>query len=414
MPRAAATLLSTLDEGVVIQAVDGAIVYANGAAERILGLTAAQLEGRTSLDPGWQAEREDGTEWPGSEHPIMEAIESGAEIDGSIMNVRHGNGTRVWISINARPLREDGDIVGGVATFRDITKERAAAGHASANERQLLEALHDSGLAVATSDAEGTLTTVNERFASMVGRDEEDLIGVHITEFSGPAAFDDQLKAVEQLRRGEIDQYQTFKSYVRPDGSLRLARMILLALRGPGGRVLRHVSLVQDMTEQIVTEATLILEARTDSLTGVLNRRGVLDALDHALADPGKGVLVAFVDLDGFKLVNDRHGHEVGDHLLIELTATIEASLRDDDTIGRLGGDEFVVILSNTPPTTAGRLRATLEEAVAKVETPSDDLRLGASIGIVSPKPDETGADVLRRADAAMYEEKRKSKQSAD
>ncbi len=166
-------------------------------------------------------------------------------------------------------------------------------------------------------------------------------------------------------------------------------------------------------------EANAKLEAIsfTDALTGLPNRRFVLDELQRLVAMAGRTgqrVLVAFIDLDGFKGINDAYGHEAGDVFLIEVGKRLSAGLRASDVLGRLGGDEFVVVGLTSPaekgevaPAEAAQhrlaplLKGTFNLGVATIEYP------GASFGVIDADPGEGSAeDMLRRADALMYANK--------
>lgn len=411
---AAEVLLECLEEGVIIVSADGGSVISNPAAERILGLAPGQMDGSAVVDPDWLVLRPDGSRWSGRDLPLARALRDSSCTDGMILQLRDGTSNHRTLSISIRPVVRGRTIVAVVATIRDVTHERLAADRASDNERQLLDALHDTGLAVATSDRNGHLLTANQSFAEMVGRAEDELLGMHFTEFSGPDAFDDQLAAVERLREGKDDQFQIFKSYVRPDGILRHALMHLLVLRNHNGEIERHVSLVQDVTEQLLSERALTIEARTDPLTGLLNRRGVLSALDVAVSGgPDRPFLVAFVDLDGFKAVNDRFGHEAGDRILDRVARAMEKTVRSTDVLGRLGGDEFVVIFMDAPSSAADRLCESLQRAVESLFDDEPAL-VGASVGMVAPVPGETAPEILHRADSAMYARKRAKQHAGD
>lgn len=153
-------------------------------------------------------------------------------------------------------------------------------------------------------------------------------------------------------------------------------------------------------------------QAVTDPLTGVANRRGLLRALGRVLTRlqrEGGCVQIAFIDLDGFKAVNDRHGHEAGDRLLQQIAQRLSAGLRPEDLVGRWGGDEFIVA-SDTPDLD---LRERVE-ALTRGRFDLGGVMLdygGGSVGLVRSNAGETDADaLLARADAAMYEIKQRRK----
>ncbi|RQO52881.1 diguanylate cyclase [Variovorax sp. KBW07] len=166
--------------------------------------------------------------------------------------------------------------------------------------------------------------------------------------------------------------------------------------------------------------------ASTDALTGLANRRSLIDSLHRMLAQgarDGHGVLVGFIDLDDFKKINDAHGHDAGDEFLSAMADRLSGALRASDMLARFGGDEFVVIgpgpaLAETSRNAAGETPADAAKALARRLATStvSELRLnravvrygGASVGVVAVDPRTTSLEeALRRADDAMYEVKR-------
>jgi diguanylate cyclase (GGDEF)-like protein len=144
--------------------------------------------------------------------------------------------------------------------------------------------------------------------------------------------------------------------------------------------------------------------ARHDALTGLLNRAGFFEVVDDVLAaaraDAGVTVTVAYVDLDGFKAVNDLLGHAEGDRLLVDVAARLRSAVRADDLVARIGGDEFVVVARTDGPDAAAALRDRIHAAIGE-----------ASIGVALDDGAATADALLERADAAMYEAKRGRRQ---
>ena len=153
--------------------------------------------------------------------------------------------------------------------------------------------------------------------------------------------------------------------------------------------------------------------ALTDPLTGLANRRAMEKALAKMLARAardGSEVQVAFVDLDGFKGINDKHGHDCGDRFLIHIARKLTAAMREGDVVTRTGGDEFVVL---APGEKGGTLQQRLEQAtIGPFEHGSCRLNYGgASVGVAGSAAGDADADaLLKRADAAMYEAKKRRK----
>ena len=151
----------------------------------------------------------------------------------------------------------------------------------------------------------------------------------------------------------------------------------------------------------------------TDELTGLLNRRGFLKALDHALARSrrfGETGMVFYIDLDGFKSVNDRLGHGAGDTALREVARALSATIREVDVAARIGGDEFAIALARIGRADglnrARMLQSTLDAAQAGHAGHSIEIR--ATVGTATFGAADSALDVIARADAAMYEEKRR------
>ncbi len=166
--------------------------------------------------------------------------------------------------------------------------------------------------------------------------------------------------------------------------------------------------------------AALRNQSYTDALTGLPNRRAVLENLTRQFATAQRNkqrVVVAFIDLDYFKQINDQFGHDIGDAFLIEVGRKLAAAIRADDLLGRLGGDEFVVSGFATPPGDADSLAAVRRRLQTALQSRFDlaGIRfdyLGASIGVIAVEPDKVSpTQALADADAAMYLEKKTRKE---
>ncbi|MBN8938706.1 MAG: GGDEF domain-containing protein [Rhizobiales bacterium] len=157
------------------------------------------------------------------------------------------------------------------------------------------------------------------------------------------------------------------------------------------------------------------MRSEQDSLCPVLNRRGfdreLGRALDH-VRRYGGSLGVAFLDLDGFKPVNDRHGHAAGDVLLVHVAEILVDAIRSSDSAARLGGDEFALILWNLDQETAAAKARAIEAAIAAVPAHigTQALAVGASCGIALAQPGDTAASLTARADLAMYARKAERK----
>jgi diguanylate cyclase (GGDEF)-like protein len=169
----------------------------------------------------------------------------------------------------------------------------------------------------------------------------------------------------------------------------------------------------RDVTERRMFQQRLEHEASHDALTGLPNRARLLAELGHRLADttPGRaGLAVLYFDLDGFKQVNDMHGHETGDALLIEVARSMQRCVLGADTVGRLGGDEFAAVLNqiSTPEDAIAVATRILADVAKSVMINGRAISARISIGIALAEPGSIDTDeLLHRADTAMYHAKR-------
>jgi diguanylate cyclase (GGDEF)-like protein len=168
---------------------------------------------------------------------------------------------------------------------------------------------------------------------------------------------------------------------------------------------------VRDVTEDRLRQKQLIGEARTDPLTGVCNRRGLeLNAL--VLAEPSSGSATRpgwiMIDIDHFKLVNDRYGHASGDRVLKAVARALQSVARGDDLLARFGGEEFVLLLSSSTESMALGVAERLRQRVEALSIATDvgPVRVTASFGVAMQAPCESWGNALDRADAALYRAK--------
>jgi len=185
----------------------------------------------------------------------------------------------------------------------------------------------------------------------------------------------------------------------------------VVPVRNRAGSVVAGMLVAQDITDRKTREHRLRQWASRDGLTGLWNRDRLVEEIDRFLherrrRDDGGGGSLLFVDLDGFKAVNDSQGHAAGDELLRAVARAIEGRVRYSDTVARIGGDEFAVLLPGATAAQAARVAQKIDAAVAAVWPPG--LHGGASVGIAPVEPgDRSAAEVLAAADREMYATKR-------
>ena len=192
-------------------------------------------------------------------------------------------------------------------------------------------------------------------------------------------------------------------------GDMRGLEVAVSHLHGAGGRLFGSVLLVHDRREDRAREAELQASTQRDPLTGVTNRRGFEAALATALAQRGeRAVGVAFIDLDGFKAVNDTHGHAAGDDVLVEVARRLRHGAREGDVVARFGGDEFALLLPNVTPAALAAAAERVAEALSlPIDADGQRVRIGASVGLASaPRDGGTVEALIAASDARMYRQK--------
>jgi diguanylate cyclase (GGDEF)-like protein/PAS domain S-box-containing protein len=295
------------------------------------------------------------------------------------------------ISVQGRPF-----VVGAV---------RAIARPDGEEERRFADLFRNFPTGVALVTDEGFFVEVNEALLAMLGYAREDLVGTKFQRVVHPdeaEAVSDRFLAAEGRRHGRAE-----RRLVRADGSVLWA--LVNSRRYEEEESTWSVVAVEDITERKHAEDQLVVLALHDSLTGLPNRRLLLDRLEHALARSrrdGRDVAVLFIDLDHVKRVNDALGHEAGDELLIAVAKNLQAVVRSSDTVARLGGDEFVVVCEQSGglPELEALANRMLEAIRMPIVVGHEQVTVTASIGLVTPSSaTDRPQDLLRAADAAMY-----------
>jgi diguanylate cyclase (GGDEF)-like protein/PAS domain S-box-containing protein len=258
-------------------------------------------------------------------------------------------------------------------------------------------AFDSSPIGMALFNSDGEYVRVNDALCAFLGRPREELLdGVRDNELTHP---DDRAADVEvawSILRGERTTWTCEKRFVRPGGEVVWALANLVFLRDDEGRPLAWVGQFVDVTQRHAAERALRRLADRDPLTDLLNRR----SFDAALAQAGPAAVVV-LDLDGFKAVNDGHGHHAGDAVLVAVADVLRARLRRTDVVARLGGDEFAALLPGCAAAEAEEIARGLVAAVAGLRLGSG--AVSASAGVATG---ESAATLLRAADRAMYEAK--------
>ncbi len=362
----------------------------------------------------------DGRRWSALLHPADRTLWEQAW-------ARHVSGQRPLVECEVRLQHRDGHWVtvrlrGQVVVRDDAGHPQRAAGIALdvSAERAQQQALalaeqvfNHTQEAILVTDLQQRIVRINEAFTRLTGYSSDEVLGrtpAVLASGRHDRAFFRTLWEALQTQgfwSGEIWNR-------RRDGSVMANWMSISAVRGPSGGVEAYVGLFHDITARKAGEAELRRAALFDPLTGLGNRVLLQDRLEQALARSqrnGTLLAVAVMDLDGFKPVNDTHGHAAGDRLLVALAQRLRQCTREVDTVVRLGGDEFVLLLPDL--TRHADVEPLLERVLQAASTPFEDeagtLHVSASIGVTfyPQTPPVDGATLLQQADHAMYAAKR-------
>ncbi|HAF45352.1 MAG TPA: hypothetical protein DCK83_10570 [Gallionellaceae bacterium] len=314
------------------------------------------------------------------------------------------NGEVHWLHIESQPaLLGNGDILWDGIQY-DVTDRRRAEETLRINA----SVFDNSQEAILITDANNVIIDVNHAFSRITGYAREEVLGRDprlLNSGRQDGAFYAamwQALQQEQVWRGEIWNR-------RKNGEIYAELLSISAICDEAGRVQRHVGVFSDITYFKDHEAELSRVANFDALTGVPNRRLLADRLGQAIVHAqrsGKMLAVCYIDLDGFKEVNDRFGHEVGDQLLVDITRRLQEVLRAGDTLARLGGDEFVVLFNDLDLMVEcfQILDRVMEAIAAPMQVGGQQVGVSASIGVTFyPADDEDGDTLMRHADQAMY-----------
>jgi diguanylate cyclase (GGDEF)-like protein/PAS domain S-box-containing protein len=292
-----------------------------------------------------------------------------------------------------------------------VRAETLAAMHGSSGQLRALFGSSPLGVALVRSSDLALLRT-NDALSGLTGVPGRALSTMTVSELVPPTERDEfcsWLRNIPDNVRGASRELRL----LAPDGEPIWTRVFAAWVYGAVPEQL--VVQFEDITSQWRAQQLLSRLAHTDPLTGLANRLQVVRQLDSALSRAGnEAVGLLYVDLDGFKNVNDTLGHSAGDELLLEMADRLSASVRPRDVVGRIGGDEFVVIVDHLVDLAelermTERIRSAVLEEVEL--TTGEHVRVTASIGLSTARPGESPAELISRADERMYAEKRHRRQ---
>ena len=372
-----------------------------GPALALVGLIPAELEGRPIdevVDPRDIAVL----------RPQYEAAARGLASTLQFTSERSGS----TYLVDATPLiGSSGEVVEVLTVARNITSLREAQDAARIASDQFRVAFETASVGMAQLALDGRYQRVNETFARLLGYSRDELEQRTAMDVQHGDDRADALHSIKALAAGSIHKLDVDHRFVRADGSTVWLNANVVAVPGASGDADHLLACYVDVSDRIEHARVLTHQATRDPLTELPNRTEILARLGVAIAACER-VAVLYLDLDGFKEVNDRYGHSAGDTVLVATAARISTVIRPSDTVGRIGGDEFVVVLPGADLGTAASIAARVEEAVSAPVAlgAGDAARITASIGFADAQPGADPGRVLTVADADMYRVKRTRK----
>lgn len=312
-----------------------------------------------------------------------------------------------------------------------VRREQAALAAAVLQERLRADALQmesekrfrivfeHTALPMVRNSLAGEFIEVNDAWCEMFGYSREEVSAQHLTwrQLTHPDDLEPGSTLVSQLLAGEIADIRIEKRYIRKDGKVLWGSLQASLVRGEKGQPEYFISAIQDITERKQAEQQISFMAYHDKLTGLPNRALLFDRLSQAMSQARRDarfVALLFIDLDGFKAVNDQYGHEAGDAVLRMAAQRFLACVRAADTVARFGGDEFAIVLGGLDdPQQAKSVAEKIVQAFASELTLPDGqvCHVGASVGIsIYPEHGSALDSLLTAADQAMYGSKSSGK----
>ncbi len=403
--RISDAIVQSTDEAIVGKSMDGTINSWNPGAEQMFGYSASEMLGQPIhrlLPPDRLSE----------EAVILDNIRNGRNVEPFETKRVRKDGAVIDVSVTISPIRDGmGAVIGASKIARDISAQIAA----TRRLRLTSSVFTNASEGILITDREGRMVEVNEAFTRITGYSRDEVIGNSPQMFrssrQGPQVFKSMRVAL--IRHGEWKGEMWSRN---KKGEAYSVWLTVSQVKGRRGKVRNYVALFSDVTALKLQQEKLEHSAQFDSLTDLPNRSLLSDRLNQAMTmclRHGRSLAVLYMDLDGFKAINDRYGHKAGDELLVAVSGQVKAVMRDVDTLARLGGDEFVAVLTDVDNIQdCIQMANRILDAFAKPVLIEDALlHVTVSVGVTMYPQDNADADhLMRHADQAMYEAKQSGK----
>ncbi|SCL30429.1 diguanylate cyclase/phosphodiesterase with PAS/PAC sensor(s) [Micromonospora nigra] len=327
-----------------------------------------------------------------------------AELAGRIAQVQGGLATGFARGLRDRTFTQQERIARSAWQARDAVEQALRD-----SEARFRAVFTGAAIGIGIADVNGQIIEVNQSFAEMLGYTVDELREINVASLFHPDDATGMWELYQELIEGKHDAARVEKRYYRKDGRVVWTDLAVSLIRHHDGRPRFTVAMIEDITERYELQQRLRFQALHDPLTGLPNRTLFFETLHRVVdtADPARRIGVCFLDLDGFKAINDSLGHDLGDRLLVVIARRLAGCVAEQGhLVARMGGDEFVILVDG------GRgiddAIAVAETALAAVAAPvhvgDQQLAVSASVGIVeSAVAGASVSELMKAADTTLY-----------
>lgn len=395
IPVALDTLFTANPDGIIVLNRNAELITANHAAKAVLEIMKCPV----AAEPGKKESLFDFND-------LIACQSNSTDLEA---------GSKVFSCISNSMTNASGKPIGYLISLRDITGRKRAEEKLAESETRYRQLVENTSDIIYSMTAGGVFTFVSPAWTRILGHATEEIDGHSFTEFVHPddlpPCYGFLQKVVETGERQEGVEYRVRHK----DGHWRWHTSSAGPVKEATGAVVGFDGLARDITERKLAEQKLEHLASHDSLTGLLNRRAVYERLETEVSKASRelnALAVAVCDIDGFKEINDTHGHQSGDEVLAMLAEIMENHLRPYDAVGRIGGEEFLLMT----PYSGGsdflsiyeRLRVIVEET--PIRTRSGEIRITVSIGVACFRSGCSVDGLVGLADRALYRAKQEGR----
>ncbi len=402
------SIVNDIQDGYFEVDLTGTYTYANAALCKIYGYSKEELIGVNYRE---HTNRENYRKAFKAFNQIFRSGTSGKLINYEVFRK---DGVKRQVEISATLIvDESGEAVGFRGTTRDVTERKQMEEQLRRSEeryRTIIENIEDAYFEV---DLGGRFTFVNDALCRSMGYSREELIGMDNRQYSEKTVRDLYKLFNKVYRTGEPVKAYSFELTPK-DGQTGFCEISVTLIKNKQGEAVGFRGIARDITERKKHEEQIRYLATHDVLTGLPNRvmfREILQQNIEFAYRYGQQFALLFMDLDGFKTINDTYGHDIGDHVLMTCAVRLRKELRASDFIARLGGDEFVILVKNV--TSIKNLTTLVDKIFSTAGKPigvgGKEHSLTASIGIsIYPQDGQDKQSLMKAADLAMYSAKEK------